>query len=166
MGADPEITLGVPVVIDDYLMRVTARSEQLVALSRAWHDVPPKVLERAQEVIRARKAHGSTAYWPRRSDYFKVWVPVSMVVDSTREPWGWLDQDSRYHPTPWPGAGIELPLEGIVVQQAQVQDGQSDYGAEEGHYFDGLSSRRGYRVAYSLHRRPLLVRPEMIREVG
>lgn len=58
--------------------------------------------------------------------------------------------------------GRAFPLNGIVTQQVQVQDGRMRYDYNEGATFIHQQSRKGYRVAHDVNRRRLLVVPSMI----
>lgn len=149
-------TLGQRVRIADYLVRVDASAEAVVALDDIWPDTPPAVVTRARsEIENARPRR----HW--RSRGFRIYAPASIVCAYPRHE-GLYDISfcTRRHPFVYPSS-ISLPADGIVVQQVQCADGSVIYD-EDGTGFYSLSVRLGYHVAYHLARRPMIVLPSMV----
>lgn len=152
------LTLGQPVMIADYLVRAELRPKQAIALADLWDDMPAKVAEAVQR-FRDREEKRRE----RDLREFRVWMPASLYPEL-----GWdvrLLTRTHPEPVPWTGKGaLAFPLGGIVTQQLQVQDGRMHYDYAEGATFIHQQSRKGYRVAYNVNRRPLLVVPSMIED--
>ncbi|GAA1327540.1 hypothetical protein GCM10009592_14470 [Brachybacterium rhamnosum] len=150
--------LGQPVTITDYLVRAELRFRQALTLADLWEDMPSQIVAAAQR-MNDRKAEP----WERNMRKFRVWMPASLYPAL-----GWdVRLLTRTHPEPFPYSGpggLDFPLAGLVTQRVQVQDGRIHRDYEEGATFIHQSSRKGYRVAHDVNRRPLLVLPSMIQE--
>lgn len=151
------LTLGQPVTITDYLVRGDLSAEQVVKLSTRWAYLPTIIAEKAQQAVKS-----STGY---RYAGFRIWIPASLESESYRDGLNWISTKDRTHPNPT-YSEMKLPLSGIVTQKVQVQDGQVEHDYDVGAVFIGWSVQPGYRVAYHLSRRPVLVLPSMIEEAA
>ena len=147
------LTLGQSVTITDYLVRGELYAEQVLALSEEWAYLPTIITDKARMAVR----RNSGAY----SHRFRLWLPASIQHNSYRWGTGWISTRRRHHPAPH-FTEMTFPLSGIVTQKVQVQDGQVVNDYEEGNTFVPWSVGVGYRVAYRLSRRSLLVIPSMI----
>lgn len=134
--------LGDRVIVSDYLRRVD--------LSRL--DEPPASRVR---VYLADAGVDMAGALPT-----KLWVPQSVHRPAFDELGIWIPTDNRNNPTPGHYT-VTLPVPGVVVQKITLQDGWPVY---DGYGRDWKSSlrRTGYRVAYRLDSRPLIVWPSMI----
>lgn len=147
-------TLGQSVTITDFLARAELTAKEVVALAEAWPEVPAPIVKAAQALLDNDHQLRSD---PGR---YRVFVPSSLVGYPRPRGLERASTASKHHPIPWRG-DIPFPLPGIVVQQVQLQDGfpfYEEYGSE----FHRLSTRKGFKVAYRLDRRPLTVVPSMI----
>lgn len=145
------ITLGQRVTVTDYLVRASLTSDQAISLSDIWDEMPEGVVKQA------RKASSPSSVYR----HYRVWAPASIVnTYPSNHHFGYVSNGTREHPRLYPGS-VDLPVTGVIVQQVLVQDGMPEYG-EYGSGFSRMSTRVGYKVAYHLTRRPLLVLPSMI----
>jgi len=149
------LTLGQPVTITDYLVRGELSAKQVLALSEQWAYLPTIITEKARLAI-----HPNSGW---RSRQFRLWLPASIQHDSYRWGNGWISTQHRQHPAPH-YTEMTFPQSGIVTQKVQVQDGEVVHDYEEGSTFVSWSVGVGYRVAYHLSRRSLLVVPSMIED--
>lgn len=151
------LTLGQPVTVTDYLVRGEVSAEQVLALAERWAHLPTIITDKARLAV-----HPNSGWRSRR---FRLWLPASIQHDSYRGGTGWISTQRRQHPAPnYPD--MAFPLSGIVTQKVQVQDGEVHHDYEEGTTFVSWSVGVGYRVAYHLSRRSLLVVPSMIEELA
>lgn len=65
----------------------------------------------------------------------------------------------------YPGQPEPEPREGIVVGVRTLADGSVDYSYEEPAVFVADRRFRAYLIAFSVHRKPVLVLPEHVRPV-
>ena len=150
-----KLALGQRVTITDYLVRGELTADQVVKLSTRWAYLPTIITEKAREKIENRVGG--------RSADFNLWIPASLHAESYRSGLGWIREKSRTHPNPSYG-DMKFPLDGIVTQKVQVQNGEVHRDYIEGGVFIGWSVEPGYRVAYDLNRRSVLVLPSMIED--
>lgn len=134
--------LGQKVVVFDHLIRTRMDGETVEELKKLWVN-PPTNLNKDS--------------WKRVQ--FDVWVPHSVWKNRNTTLTGRITKKSRERP-----ANILFPIEGIVIQEIVLQDGISEWD-EFGTSFSGMSHKKGYKVAYDLRRKPLLVSEDMIREL-
>lgn len=157
--------LGQRVIVSDYLVRCRVAHYQLPPLAECWEGMPPVILEKLyplkfpfspslteatfpQDILppNQRPLHGGGGA--------RLWIPNS-ALSQTHLP---LGRDTRNNPAPY---GLELPREGVVIQKVQLQDGYAspeEYSIE----WTSLSTRVGYKVAYSLSRIPITVLPQFL----
>lgn len=148
-------TLGQPVTIADFLERAELTAAEVVALAEAWPETPVPVVNAAQTRLE------SNAHLLRPDPgRYRVFVPSSLVGYPRPRGLELATTASKHHRTPWRG-DIQFPLPGIVIQQVQLQDGSPFY-EEYGSEFHRMSTRKGFKVAYRLDRRPLTVIPSML----
>lgn len=135
--------LGQKVVVFDHLIRTKMSGETVEELKKLWVNPPMKLSGNA---------------WQNSLQY-NVWVPHSIWKNRATALTGRMTKKSRERP-----ANILFPIEGLVIQEAVLQDGTSEWD-EFGSYFSGMNYKKGYKVAYDLRRKPLLVSEDMIREL-
>lgn len=136
--------LGDKVIISDYLVRACLDMKQIEVLREKWDNAPSFTLHPA--VQRPR---------------WNVWVPNSLVDSLGPTAWGaqFVGIKSRYVLSK-----VETPLEGIVVQEFNLQDGSGEFD-EYGMSFCSISTKKGYNISYNLRRKPLKVSLDMMRGV-
>lgn len=147
------MNLGDPVTITDHLIRAELRPRQVLALADRWEHMPAPILERARKIS---TPEGRRPILPELRN-FRLWIPASHVAAlgfETRTLY-------RNHPAPHPGE-IAYPIAGIVTQRVHLQDGRVVHEYDEGATFIHAHTGTGYRVAYNVNRRPVLVHPTMI----
>lgn len=132
--------LGQKVVIFDFLVRTSLNNEAIEDLKNHWAEAPSGLTTGTNKWARGRQ---------------QVWIPKSVWDSKTLK--GAKNLNGRY-------AKPILPVEGVIVQEVTLQDGMIDF-YDEGVSFSCLGSRTGYKVSYSLRRKPLNVSFDMIREL-
>ncbi len=138
----PDFKLGDRVIVTDYLRRID--------LSRL--DEPRVSRVRAYLTDAGVDMAGALPT--------KLWVPQSVHRHAFDELGIWIPTDNRNNPTP-DHYTVTLPVSGVVVQKITLQDGRPTYG-DYGRDWKSSLHRTGYRVAYRLDSRPLIVWPSMI----
>jgi hypothetical protein len=150
----PEYKLGDQVEITNFLVRSDYVSYKILErMYELWPEMPEGMKWKVREYQENRKL----------SAHHVVWVPATLQREMDWDHWFGLN--TRQHPSPSIDS-VGLPVTGIVVQRCQRQDGLAYSGSyEDPGGFIQHSSTTGYKVAYSLNRRPLLVAPYMMRKV-
>lgn len=146
--APGSLELGQPVTITDRLVRAELTPAQVLRLADEWGHVPPRITAAAEKVKPRMRTQLSNR------DH-RVWLPASTLDALGHDVRVLTRTEPRY-------LELDLPLDGITVQQVQLQDGRVHYDYDEGPTFLHAHTGTGYRIAYSLHRRPLTVHPTMM----
>ena len=142
------LELGQPVIITDRLIRAELTPAQVLRLADEWEHVPAPIVAAAEKVEPRMRAQLSNRE-------HRVWIPASTLPA--------LGFDVRVLTRAEPrGLEVALPRTGITVQQVQLQDGRIHYDYDDGATFIHAHTSVGYRIAYSLHRRPIMAHPTMV----
>lgn len=147
------MNLGDRVTITAHLVRAELRPAQVLDLAALWGNVPDPILDSARKIVDG-EGRRPLRYVPRD---FRLWIPASLE--------GALGFDvrvlTRTHREPGHGS-VPVPVAGIVTQRVQLQSGRVVYDYYAGATFIHAHTGTGYRVAYNVNRRPVLVHPSMI----
>lgn len=165
MTAAETFELGQRVIASEYLVRGRdIKAKQILAMGEAWPGMPEPLMADARRAIKRAEARQREGW---ESDYYhpggyRVWLPVGLLRECHEREWGWFATHERRHPTV---SDLTLPLEGIITRRVTISDGTVSY-EEWGTQLNPHSTRQAYEVAYSLHRRPVRVLPEMLKAAG
>lgn len=154
--------LGDRVRFTDFLVRAHHMDyDTVLKIADRWHHLPEKLRKEAERERERYEADGTLQTRNYARSNYKAWVPAALRYMHPGDPW--FSVDNRHNPTP-DRSLLKVPIEGFITQRYTMQDGKV-FGDEYGMSLDTYATTTGYKIAYNINRRPLLVHPSMIKRI-